>query len=37
MFLTSMKKLYDVMGLDDFNEKLIQIYYNRYIELHKVT
>jgi hypothetical protein len=34
LFIISMQKLYNELGFDDFNEKIITTYYNRYIELH---
>jgi len=33
-FTKSMYKLYNDLGFDDFNKKLITTYYKRYIELH---
>jgi len=34
-FLASIEQLYQDLGFDDYNEKLISVYWNRYIALHR--
>jgi len=33
-FMSQMKKLYEYLNLDDFNEELVSVYYTEYMKLH---